>query len=227
MIQEITIEIRDAEGGEDSKLLVHDMADIYLRFAQINGHKSSVKESRDGFVCIWLTGNNVKNIFEQEEGNHRFQRVPPTEKRGRVQTSSITVSVIDRKDLAFVKIKVDPNDVEKDYIRGTGNGGQKKNKTSSCVVLRHTPTGIIVRCEDQRNRTQNEIVAWDRLQQRLQDIYNTSKVSSLKDSRIKTTHRGEKRRTYRVQDGIVVDHVTGKRVDIKQIYKGNIDLLHC
>jgi len=225
-MEEIIIEIRDAEGGEDSKLLVNNMADIYMRWSNSNNLDSKILESRKGFVSIWIKGKGIKKIFQNEIGNHRWQRVPPTEKRGRVQTSSITVSVLDKSDFEKRSVNVNIKDVDTKYTRGSGNGGQKRNKTETVVVLTHRPSGIVVRSETQRTQHQNEQIAWELLTEKLQSIQDCSSMSSLRNKRQVHTERSDRRRTYRLQDGIVIDHITNKRADSKQILKGRIELLH-
>jgi len=225
-MKEIIIEIRDAEGGEDAKLLVKDMADIYLKWANNNQVESKVLESREGFVSIWLKGYDVKSVFENEVGNHRWQRVSPTERRGRVHTSSITVSVLDKSDFEKRSVNINEKDVDVKYTRGSGNGGQNRNRRETVVVLTHRPTGIVVRSESQRTQHQNEQIAWELLKSKLQVIQDSNKETSLRNKRVTQTDRSDKRRTYRLQDGFVIDHITNKRIDSKQILKGRIELLH-
>ncbi len=173
-----------------------------------------------------MKGKNIKRIFQNEIGNHRFQRIPPNERRGRVHTSSITVSVLDKSDFDKKCVIINLTDVDTKYTRGSGNGGQKRNKTETVVVLTHRPSGIVVRSETQRTQHQNEQIAWEILKEKLQLVQDTNSMSSLRNKRIVHTDRSDKRRTYRLQDGFVIDHITNKRADSKQILKGKIELLH-
>lgn len=167
----------------------------------------------------------MKQFFNNEVGGHRFQRIPPTERKGRVHTSTITVAVMDPLIDTF---KMDRSEVNRAYTRGSGPGGQNKNKVNSCVVLTHRPTGISVRI-DGRDQPKNELEAWTIMEQRLRDLHDgkiNAEVSSIRSSQIGGGERGNKRRTYRVKDGIVNDHVTGKQAQMKLIERGKIELLH-
>lgn len=173
-----------------------------------------------------MRGKSIKKVFNNEIGNHRWQRTPPTEKRGRVHTSSITVTVLNKEDLDKKIIYLNPKDVQVKYTRASGKGGQNVNKVETVAVLTHIPTGITVRSDSQRQQAKNEKIGWELLTMKLQNIQNTKSTSELRDKRSTHTDRSDKRRTYRLQDGIVIDHITNKRVDSKQILKGRIELLH-
>lgn len=221
----IKLEIRSAEGGTDAKLLVCEMKDIYTKAANINNIAWIVDEEREGYVSIWLTGKNVKQYFENEIGNHRWQRVPPTERKGRVHTSSITVALLEEND--YKEIELHPSEYRLETTRGTGNGGQKRNKTESCVVVTHIATGIKVR-RDSRSQLQNKEAAIAELTERVNNFYRTGHDSLTVENRneqIGEGGRADKRRTYRVKDGTVIDHLTNKIASIKDIYRGKIDLL--
>ncbi len=121
------------------------------------------------------------------------------------------------------------NDVDRKYCRSGGKGGQKVNKVETCVVLTHLPTGLQVRSEENRTRHKNEEAAWIRLTEKLNVIHNDGAnkvVNASRSAQIGNGDRNDKRRTYREQDGFVLDHVTGKRITIKDLYKGNIGDLH-
>jgi peptide chain release factor 1 len=121
------------------------------------------------------------------------------------------------------------NDVDRKYTRGSGNGGQNRNKVETVVVLTHLPTGTIVRCEEHSTRGKNEETAWARLAERLGAVESTRHervVNQSRASQIGCGERGDKRRTYRIQDGIVKDDISGKTISVKDLYKGRIDLLH-
>ena len=164
----VTLTIRAAEGGADSKLLVEDMASIYMKTCTLQGFVATAVGWREGFVSFKITGKNVLKFFQQEQGSHRWQRVPPTERNGRVQTSTITVSVINQQQLP--DLVINEADVERWYTRGTGAGGQKINKTTCVACLKHIPTGIIVKCQDGRSQRHNEEKAWEIIKKKLQNI---------------------------------------------------------
>ena len=222
----IIIEIRASEGGNDSKLLVTDLMNIYLRSARNKNFSSKIVEERDGFASLWIEGLGVNNHFKNESGPHRFIRIPPTEKSGRTQTSVITVAIIDPKNK--FEYFLNKKDVLRKFIRSGGNGGQNVNKVSSCVQLTHEPTGIQIKCSDTRDQKKNEELAWQRLEEKLSSIEKKKFNKNVYDDRyaqVGDSSRSEKRRTYRVKENIVVDHITGKEASYKDISRGKLELL--
>lgn len=222
----IVIEIRASEGGNDSKLLVKDLTNIYIKSCRNNNFSYKLEES-DGISKIWITGNEVFKYFKNESGSHCFVRIPPTEKNDRVQTSFITVAIMKpEKDLEF---KLDKNDVIKSYIRSSKKaGGQHLNKVSSCVQLTHIPTGIQVKIQDTRDQLKNEIIAWNILTEKLKlikDKKNYEENRQYRNDQIGDGSRGTRRRTYRIRENIVIDHITGKNCRWKDFLKGKIDLI--
>jgi peptide chain release factor 1 len=179
----------------------------------------------DSLVYVF-SGRGVKEFFEKETGGHRWHRVPPTEKRGRVHTSSITVVVLDNNDYQHVDLY--PHEVKREYTRGSGPGGQHRNKTESCVNLTHIPTGITARI-DGRHQHKNELEAMKILTERVNDYYRTGFNGDIVEERrnqVGKGSRGDKRRTYRVQDGVVLDHITNKSGKYKDILRGKVAKLH-
>ena len=152
--------------------------------------------------------------------------MPPTEKRGRVHSSTIAVSVIDKETFRASSVEVNPKDVERKYTCSGGKGGQNVNRRSTCVILIHKPTGTIVRSEENRTQAKNEVAAWDRLKKILQEGVNKDSQSNLRNSRYNPNSKPIKRRTYKVKDCIVIDHISGKKDNLSRILKGNIDVLH-
>lgn len=173
-----------------------------------------------------FSGIGVKNFFLNEIGNHRFQRIPPTETNGRMHTSTVSVAVLDEKE--DIDIDIDYDEIEFFYTRGTGNGGQHKNTTNSCVVARHKKTGIEVRI-DGRNQYKNKEDAYKELKRRLlekeKENYNNN-YSNERIEQIGISNRTNKRRTYNLKTDIVKDHITGRKTSYKNIQKGKINLLH-
>ncbi len=165
-------------------------------------------------------------MFKNEIGGHRWQRIPPTERHDRVHTSTITVSVIKFEQEKLIDI--DQNDVEETFMRGSGKGGQHRNKTSTACRLTHKPTGIQVRVESERSQSQNRINAWNELKRKLNEIQKKSSLKQI-STEIKTQvgsgMRGDKRRTYREKDDSVLDHITNMKASYTRILKGELELL--
>jgi peptide chain release factor 1 len=170
-----------------------------------------------------VSGEGAAEAFAEEAGGHRWQRVPPNEKRGRVQTSTITVAVLRESEAASVRI--DPRDVEWRATRGSGAGGQHRNKTCSAIDLVHVPTGVAVHCESERSQHQNRAIAHARLGARLEEAAKANEhAARAKDRReqVGTGMRGDKRRTIRCQDDVVVDHPTGRTWRFSDYARGKL-----
>jgi peptide chain release factor 1 len=172
-----------------------------------------------------VKGKGVKKFFSNESGGHRFQRVPPTERNGRVHTSIITVSVLEESN--YEDVEIYPSEVRVEYTRGTGKGGQHKNKTDSCVILTHYATGIKVR-RDGRDQHKNKRDAWTELTKRVNLVYRNGQEKEISQdikNQIGSGYRGDKRRTYDYRTGIVRDHITNKNMSLKQFLRGKIEIL--
>jgi len=169
-----------------------------------------------------VTGKKAETCFKNESGGHRWQRVPPTEKRGRVHTSTVTVVVL--PDPTTVELpKIPDRDLEWSTCRGTGSGGQKRNKTETTVQLKHLPTGVQVRCENTRSQQKNRALALQLLRAKLWEHQQSKSERSRAKNRKKqcgSGMRGDKRRTVRVQAGTVTDHVLKKRWSFRSYLKG-------
>lgn len=221
-----TVEIKSAEGGDDSKQLVREMADIYTTSCRREGFQIKSIEKYPQRTLFHMTGQEAHKFFSYETGGHRWQHVPNNDPHGRVHTSTVTVSVMVDSDEAFVTI--DRRDVERKYTRGSGNGGQNVNKVSSSVILHHIPTGHRVRING-RDQHRNEIEAWKVLTDRVNDDRSKhvqGQYREEKKSQVGCGMRGDKRRTYRVRDNRVIDDVTGNRCSLENVRKGNLRDLH-
>jgi len=170
---------------------------------------------------VRVTGRGARALFEAEAGGHRWQRVPPTEKRGRVQSSTITVAVLD----VFVDAAVEIRDDDLDWTacRASGKGGQHLQKTDSAVQLTHLPTGVQVRSQGGRSQHGNKRDALDKLRSRLtadaRAAASESRASTRREQ-VGSGMRGDKRRTIRVQDDSVVDHETGRAWRLRDYLRG-------
>ncbi len=226
----VLVEIRAAEGGNDAKLLVRDLFQIYLKWCKINNFKSEIsyksENSGKGYSIIEfiVTGKDVYTAFISEAGGHRFQRVPPTEKRGRVQTSTVTVAVLQLKEYNFF---IDEKELRYETKKGSGAGGQHKNVTESAIKVIHIPTGITAECQDERSQHKNKRQALKILRARLEALDkkdNQLKENSKRKKQIGKGARGDKIRTYRYRDNRAIDHRTGKKVSLSKILNGNLNL---
>jgi peptide chain release factor 1 len=171
-----------------------------------------VVERTPGFIRLIVSGERCQPLFANESGGHRWQRVPPNERNGRVHTSTITVAVLPL--LEQRQIHINPSDLEIFACIGSGNGGQNKQKTSSAITVVHKPTGIRIHCENERSQLSNKETAIAVLAARLlaasEQRANNSE-NSVRKGQIGSGMRGDKRRTVAVQRGTVDDHITGLR----------------
>lgn len=160
-----------------------------------------------------------------ESGGHRWQRIPPTERRGRVHTSTVTVAVFEIKEPTSWRLK--ESDITTFTTKDSGPGGQHRNKTESCVIMRHEPTKIEAKAAE-KSQHQNRRTARELLEHRVAAyMADQSKRQSDGDRKqlVGSGMRGDKIRTYREQDGIVTDHRSDKKVRLKDVLRGQLELL--
>lgn len=199
----IVLEIRGAAGGEEAKLWGEDLLKMYTRFAQAQGWKVVP----EGTAAIKISGRGVYGKLKYESGVHRVQRVPVTESSGRVHTSTATVAVL--PELEDFDIHIEPKDIQEDFYRSGGHGGQNVNKVSSAVRLTHLPSGIIVTCQDERDQPKNRAKALEKLRQILWEQEENRRLNELSADRraqVGTGMRNEKIRTYNFLQDRVTDH---------------------
>lgn len=180
-----------------------------------------VIDERPGQIELRVRGKGARALFEHEAGGHRWQRTPPTEKRGRVHSSTITVAVLD--EVAPHALVIPDRDLDWSACRASGSGGQHLQKTDSAVNLVHLPTGITVRCQSERSQHANREIALRILRARLvakRDAETGAARGDLRRRQIGSGMRGDKRRTIRVQDDTVVDHETGRTWRFKDYVRG-------
>jgi peptide chain release factor 1 len=171
-----------------------------------------IVEQRPGFMVLRITGTGAKETFANESGGHRWQRVPPTERRGRIQTSTVTVATFDEPEATEFKVK--EADLKWETMRSGGKGGQNANKVESKIRLTHKPTGLVVVCESERSQKRNKDTALATLSARLhtaQQEQQQGVQAADRKSQIGSGQRGDKRRTIREKDGVVTDHILNRK----------------
>lgn len=217
----VILEIKGATGGEEAKLWAEELLRMYTRFAQLKNYKV---EALDQFV-IKITGANAFNVFKYEAGVHRVQRIPKTEKRGRIHTSTATVSVL--PELEDIDLHINPDDVEFEAFRAGGHGGQNVNKVSTAVRLKHKPTGIIVTCQTERFQAQNREIAYAMLRAKLWELEiekRNEELGSLKSTQVGRGMRAEKIRTYNFPQDRLTDHRINKSFrNLESILDGHLE----
>jgi peptide chain release factor 1 len=229
----VILEIRGAEGGEEANLFAKDLFEMYTRYAQLRGWKvevlSSSPSERDGLneATLVVRGEDAWARLEHEGGPHRVQRVPVTESKGRIHTSSAVVAVLPEAE--EVDVAIDPADLKIDVYRSTGPGGQSVNTTDSAVRITHLPTGIVVAMQDEKSQIQNRakamVVLRSRLLQAEQDR-QAAELSAQRRSQAGGGGRSEKIRTYNFKENRVTDHrinLTLHKLD--RILLGDLDEL--
>lgn len=202
----VTLEFRPGPGGEEARIWAMDLMRMYTRYANILGWK--VEQVSDNTIRI--KGEDAFTKLQWEAGTHRVQRIPTTERQGRIHTSTATVAAL--PEIPETDIAIKPEDVVWEFYRSGGKGGQNVNKVSSAARLRHTPSGIVVACQSQRDQYQNRQVALSMLRAKLWEKreMEQSQVLSEQRSVIGRGMRAEKIRTYNFPQDRVTDHRINK-----------------
>lgn len=227
----VIVEIRGAEGGEEANLFARDLFDMYRsygskrgwKFELLGSHPSDMGGLQD--VAFMLKGEDAWTRLKHEGGPHRVQRVPSTESQGRVHTSSAAVNVLPEAD--EVDITVDPNDLQIDYFRASGPGGQSVNTTDSACRITHKPTGTVVSMQDEKSQLQNRAKALRVLRARLlklEEDRRTAEMSAARKEQVGGGGRSEKIRTYNYKENRVTDHRIGLTLyKLETILSGELD----
>jgi peptide chain release factor 1 len=224
------LEIRGGTGGEEAALFAADLFRMYLRYAESVGWRVEILSQSDAAggglkeVIALVQGNRVYSRLKHEGGVHRVQRVPATEAQGRIHTSTATVAVLPEAD--DVDVQIDDKDLRYDIAASGGPGGQGVNTTNSAVQITHLPTGMIVKCQDERSQIKNRARALKILRSRLLDIAQRSQADAIRDERrdmVKSGDRSEKIRTYNFPQNRVTDHRVGLTLyNLDRVIEGNL-----
>lgn len=200
------LEFRPGPGGDEARIWTSDLMRMYTRYANLLGWKV---ESLDDFV-IRVRGSGAFTKLQYEAGTHRVQRIPQTERHGRIHTSTATVAVL--PEIPESDVVVRPDEIEWEFFRSGGKGGQNVNKVSSAARLRHKPTGIVVSAQTERDQFQNRAVALAMLRAKLWERQLLEKEKTLSEQRsvIGRGMRAEKIRTYNYPQNRVTDHRINK-----------------
>lgn len=227
------LEIRAGTGGEEAALFAADLLRMYVRYAETARWKveilSQSEASAGGLkeVIALIAGDNVYSRLKFESGVHRVQRVPATEAQGRVHTSTATVAVLPEAD--EVDIELHDKDLRFDIAAASGPGGQAVNTTNSAVQVTHLPTGLSVRCMDERSQLKNKSKALKILRSRLLDIERTRQEEAIRDERrsqVKAGDRSEKIRTYNFPQNRLTDHRIGLTLyQLDRVIEGDLQEL--
>ncbi len=227
----VIMEIRAGVGGEEAALFAADLSRMYTRYAQDKGMKVRVLNSNQTEIgglkeiTLEISGDNIYSLLRNEAGVHRVQRIPETEKSGRIHTSTVTVAILPKPKSTEIDIK--PQDVRVDTYKASGAGGQYVNKRMSAIRLTHIPTGEVVTCQDERSLGQNKETAFSILAARLMDKKRKEldkQMTGARRSQIGSASREEKIRTYNFPQDRVTDHRIKKSWhNIEGIMEGKID----
>ena len=233
---DIVLEVKSGEGGEESALFAADLARMYIRFAERQGWTVTILDEttsdlggyKDATLAIASKGDSSDGVWSRlkfEGGVHRVQRVPVTESQGRVHTSAAGVLVYPEPE-EVEAVQIDESDLRIDVYRSSGKGGQGVNTTDSAVRITHLPSGIVVTCQDERSQLQNKEQAMRILRARLvaqAEEESAQAAAAARKSQVRTVDRSERIRTYNFPENRIADHRIGfKAHNLDQVLDGEL-----
>ncbi len=228
---EMILEVRAGAGGEEAALFAEELLNMYKKYAEMQGWAPKIIEKSEsplgGYkeASLEVHGKGAYDALKYETGVHRIQRIPETEKMGRVHTSTAAVAILPIRRKS--KIEINPSDIEMEFSRAGGKGGQNVNKVETAVRLVHKPTGIDVRATNERSQAANRERAMQVLIAKLEALKEeeeAKKFSTNKKNQIGTGDRSEKIRTYNILQDRITDHrIKESWHNISHIFEGNLD----
>jgi peptide chain release factor 1 len=230
---EIIMEVRAGAGGDEASIFARQIAEMYMKYAESRGWNCRIVGESENDIggykeaSIEIRGLDVYKLLRFETGVHRVQRVPATEKMGRIHTSTASVAVLPIRKR--VKVELNPADLEIETSRAGGKGGQNVNKVETAVRIVHKPTGLDVRCTNERSQLKNKELAMSMLAAKVQmqlDEENDKKYAGERKAQVGTGNRSEKIRTYNFPQDRITDHrIKENWYNIEKIMAGGIDTI--
>jgi len=227
----VILEIRAGVGGDEAAIFASDLLKMYNHYAERQNWPTALLDSSTNEIggikeaVLEIQDSEAYTLLKYEGGVHRVQRVPETEKNGRIHTSTASVAILPK--IAIIPIEVRPEDIEETFYRSSGAGGQNVQKVESAVRITHKPTGIVVSCQSERFQRQNRDKAMEMLKIKLwqeQQEKMTANLTAERRAQIGTADRSEKIRTYNVPQDRVTDHrIKQSWHNLNKILEGDLD----